>query len=166
MLYKGTSIQQNAYMQTVSYWLCKDSCSYSNMDQNDIIEHITKKVVDEDYGESDSDLSESVSESAPFSDGEIIVSDSSVVTETPTPGSSTPGISVNLTKNNQTPGLPSNQLVGHTPTHQKASTSKHIGYHHKDDFPPPGEITLDLVHKSLTKMIGSVLERLEKLKKG
>ena len=54
------------------------------------------------------------------------------------------------------------QLVGCTPTHDKTPiTTSQRPRQLNGNLSTTGEVTLDEVHNNLTKMIGSVLERLE-----
>ena len=60
-----------------------------------------------------------------------------------------------LSKSYETQGSPGSQLVGHTPTQKKTPTSKRTRQLN-DDLPATDEVTLDVVHNNLTKMIGKV----------
>ena len=76
---------------------------------------------------------------------------------TGTPGTTTPTMPESLV-DSQTPGSSNtSQLAGHTPVLPKVANSKH----NEDNC----EVTLDTVHKNLSKMIGSVLERMDNTEK-
>ena len=80
-----------------------------------------------------------------------------ILGSTGTPGTATPTMPENLV-DTQTPGSSNaSQLAGHTPVLPKEANSKH----NEDNC----EVTLDTVHKNLSKMIGSVLERMDNTEK-
>ena len=86
----------------------------------------------------------------------IAISDSTGTPDTATP--TMPGSLVD----SQTPGSSiTSQLAGHTPVLPKEANSKHI----KHNAVVASEVTLDTVHKSLSKMIESVLERMDNTEK-